>query len=172
VPVSELTMTGTTTSITVHRVYRRGQVQWINHVLNTRLLGLDGCQSERTKERWNGRTYRATVRTVCVDGPARAEAVARDLVKDRPWYRIKVARVPLVGFGLLADLPSGNDRAVPAALAELPSGPFTFADGDDASLNYVGEGVSQARLDAAVAAFAEALGVPATAVEVTPLAAS
>jgi hypothetical protein len=172
VPVSALTMTGTTTNITVHRVYRRGQVQWINHVLSTRLLGLDGCQGERTKERWTGRTYRTTVRTVCVDGPARAEAAARDLVKDRPWYRIKVARAPLVGFGLLADLPSGNDRAVPAALAELPSGPFTFTDGDDASLNYVGEAVTQAQLDAAVAAFARALGVPVTAVEVTPLAAS
>lgn len=171
-PVSALTMTGTTTSITVHRIYRRGQVRWINHVIDTRLLGLDGCQGERTKESWNGRTYRTTVRTVCTDGPARAEAVARDLVKDRPWYRIKVARVPLVGFGLLADLPSGNDRAVPAALAELPSGPFTFIEGDDASLSYVGAGVTQAQLDAAVAAFADALGIPATAVEVTPLAAS
>jgi hypothetical protein len=81
-----------------------------------------------------------------------------------------VTGVPLVGFGLLADLPSGNDRAYSSALAQLPSGPFTFAEGDDLSLNYVGQGVTQAQLDSAVAAFAKALGVPVTQVEVAPLA--
>jgi hypothetical protein len=171
VSVNSLAMTGSTTTITVHRVYRRGQVQWINHVINTRLLGLDGCQGTRTEARWDGRTYRTTVRTVCADGPARAEAAAHALFQDRPWYRISVSRVTLVGFGLLAKLPAGNDQAVPAALAALPHGQFTFADGDDVSLNYVGQGVTQAELDAAVTAFARALGVPVSAVEVTPLAA-
>ena len=144
-------------------------MQWINHVINTRLLGLDGCQGTRTKAQWDGKTYRTTVRTVCADGPDRAETVARGLGKDRPWYRISVIRVPLVGFGLLVKLPAGNDQAVPAALAALPTGSFTFTDGDDVSLNYVGQGVTQAQLDAAVAAFAKALDVPVSAVEVTPL---
>jgi hypothetical protein len=170
VPVRSLAVTGTTTTVTVHRVYRRGQVQWINHVLATRLVDLDGCQAQKTRASWDGRTYRSTVRTVCADGPARPQAAARDLVADRPWYRVRVTRVPLVGFGLLADLPSGNDRAFSAALAQLPSGPFTFAEGDDLSLNYVGEGVTQAQLDSAVAAFAKALGLPVAQVEVAPLA--
>jgi hypothetical protein len=169
-PVGSLTLTGTTTTVTVHRVYRRGQVQWINHVLSTRLVDLDGCQAQRSRASWDGRTYRATVRTVCADGPSRSQAAARSLVADRPWYQVNVTRVPLVGFGLLADLPSGSDRAVPAALAKLPSGPFTFAEGDDLSLNYVGQGVTQAQLDDAVAAFARALGISTNQVEVAPLA--
>jgi hypothetical protein len=163
-------MTGTTSTITVRRVVRKGQVQWINHVLDTRLLGLDRCQAKRTRASWNGWTYRATVRTVCADGPARSEAALRRLVTDRPWYRVRSQRVPLVGFNLLVDLPSGNDRAVPAALTKLPSGPFTFAEGDDLSLSYVGRAVNQSRLNAAMAAFAGALGVPTSKVEVTPLA--
>lgn len=170
VPVRSLAMTGTTTTITVRRVVRGGQVRWINHVLNTRLLDLDGCQARRTRASWDGWTYRTTVRTVCTDGPARSEAAVRRLVVDRPWYRVTTRRESLVGFGLLVDLPAGNDRAMPAALAKLPSGPFTFADGDDLSLNYVGQRVGQAQLDAAVTAFAGALAVPVSRVEVTPLA--
>lgn len=170
VPVSSLAMTGTSTKVTVRRVYRKGQVQWISHILNTRLIGLDQCQAERSRVNWTSSTYRATVHAVCVDGPARTEAAVRQLVADRPWYRMQVTRVPLVGFSLAADLPSGNDRAVPAALAHLPEGDFTFAEGDDLSLSYVGRGVTQAQLDAAVAAFAAALGIGADKVEVTPLA--
>jgi hypothetical protein len=145
-------------------------MQWISHVLDTRLVGLDQCQAERSRVSWTSDTYRATVRTVCVDGPARTEAAVRALVADRPWYWVQVTRVPLVGFSLGADLPSGNDRAAPAALAQLPEGDFTFAEGDDLSLSYVGRGVTQAQLDAAVAAFAAALGIGADKVEVTPLA--
>jgi hypothetical protein len=168
--VNSLAITGTTTTVTVHRIYRKGQVQWINHVLDTRLVGLDGCQSERSRAAWDGRTYRSTVRTVCADGPARSQAAARRLVEDRPWYRVRTSTVRLVGFGLVVDLPEGNDRAVPAALAQLPTGPFTFTEGDDLSLNYVGAGVTQTQLDAAVAAFARALGVDVSKVEVAPLA--
>jgi len=80
--------------------------------------------------------------------------------------------VPLVGFSLVADLPEGNDRAVPAALAKLPGDGFTFAEGDDLSLSYVGQGVTQAQLEAAVSAFAKALGVRVDAIDVRPLTAS
>jgi hypothetical protein len=170
VPVGSLTVAGTATTITVRKVFRTGQVQWINHVISTRLLALDRCQGRRSRTTWDGHTYRATVRIVCADGPTRSEAAVHQLVRDRPWYQAQKVRVPLVGFGLLADLPSGNDRAVPAALAQLPSGPFTFSEGDDVSLNYVGQKVTQAQLDAAATAFARALGVPASKIEITPLA--
>jgi hypothetical protein len=169
VRLSALAMTGTSASVTVRRIHRKGQVRWVDHILDTRLLGLDRCQAERSRTNWKGGTYRSTVRTVCTDGAGRAEAAARKLVADRPWYHIRTARVPLTGFGLLADLPTGNDRAVPAALAKLPKGPFTFAEGDDLSLSYVGRGVTQAQLDAAVGAFAAALGTDPDKVEVTPL---
>lgn len=170
VPVRTLTLTGTATSVTVRRVYRKGQVQWISHVLDTRLVGLDGCQARRSPVSWSADTYRAVVRSVCTDGPARPEAAAKRLVADRPWYLVRVSRVPLVGFSLGADLPRGNDRAFPAALAQLPKGQFTFAEGDDLSISYVGAGVTQAQLDAAVTAFASALGVTPSDVTVTPLA--
>jgi hypothetical protein len=80
-----------------------------------------------------------------------------------------VSDIPMVGFALLADLPSGNGNAVPAALAELPHGGFTLAEGDDVSLSYVGQGVTQAQLDAAVTAFARALSVPTSRVSVSRL---
>jgi hypothetical protein len=165
-------MTGITTNITVRRIFRRDQAQWVNHVLDTRLVGLDGCQAKRTRANWRGPTYSATVRTVCSDGQGRPEAAALALGRDRPGYRGQTARVRLVGFSFVADLPAGNDQAVPAALAQLPLDPYTFTEGDDLSLSYVGLGVTQGQLDAAVTAFARKLGVPVTAVEVTPLAAS
>jgi len=171
-PVAALALVGTSTQVTVHRVYRRGQVLWIEHVLDERLLGIDGCQARRSGTSWHAGTYRTTVHTVCPAGPAAAEAAARALVRSRPWYRVAVTRVPLVAFTLLADLPTGNGRAVPAALAHLPEGPAAFVEGDDVSLTYAGPGVTQAQLDAALAAFASALGVPARTVSVIPLAGS
>jgi hypothetical protein len=167
--VSSLRVTGTTTRITVHRVYRTGQVQWINHVLDRSLTDLDGCQAERSRPSWRRSTYRASVNAVCAGGSEPVRAAVARLHDARPWYRMTVTDVPLVGFSLLADLPTGNGEAVPAALAKLPHGGLTFAEGDDVSLSYVGQGVSQAQLDSAVAAFAAALGIPQSKVSVSPL---
>jgi hypothetical protein len=167
--IGSLAVTGTTTRLTVRRVYRDGQVRWINHVLDRALTDLDGCQAERTGPTLRQSTYAASVNAVCSGGPAAMRAAATKLHQARPWYRLTVSDVSLTGFALLADLPSGNGNAVPAALAKLPRGGFRFADGDDVSLNYVGEGVTQAQLDAAVAAFAGALGVSADRVTVSPL---
>jgi hypothetical protein len=167
--IHSLAVTGTTTRLTVRRVYRNGQVRWINHVLDLSLTDLDGCQAERTGPVLRRSTYAASVNAVCSAGPEAMRAAATRLHRSRPWYRLTVSNVPLIGFALLADLPSGNGNAVPAALAKLPRGGFTFAEGDDVSLNYVGEGVTQGQLDAAVAAFAGALGVSANRVTVSPL---
>jgi hypothetical protein len=167
--IRSLEVTGTTTRLTVRRVYRSGQVRWINHVVDHSLTALDGCQAERTGPTVRRSTYVASVNAVCSGGPAAMRAEVARLHKSRPWYRLTVSDVPLIGFGLLADLPNGNGEAVPAALAKLPRGGFTFADGDDVSLNYVGKGVTQAQLDAAVAAFAGALGVSADRVAISPL---
>jgi hypothetical protein len=167
--VSELQVTGTTTRITVRRVYRAGQAQWINHVLDNSLTDLDGCQAERTRSSRRGSTYRSSVNAVCANGSRPIRAAVARLHATRPWYQMTVTDVPLVGFTLLADLPTGNGEAVPAALAKLPHGGLTFAEGDDVSLSYVGQGVSQAQLDDAVAAFAAALGVPQSKVSVGPL---
>jgi len=167
--VATLTVQGTTTTVTVHRIYRSGQRDWVSHVLDTRLADLDGCQALRTPSRWTGSTYRSSVRTVCLDGSGRAEAAARSLVHDRPWYLVGVHPIRLVGFTMLADLPSGNGRAYPAAVAALPKGPLTLSNGDDVSVDYVGEGVTQAQLRAAVTAFAGALGIPTSKVSVGPI---
>jgi hypothetical protein len=167
--IHSLAVTGTTTRLTVRRVYRDGQIRWINHVLDRSLTDLDGCQAERTGPTVRRSTYAASVNAVCSGGPAAMRAAATRLQQARPWYRLTVSDVPLIGFALLADLPAGSGNAVPAALAKLPHGGFTFADGDDVSLNYVGEGVTQTQLDAAVAAFAGALGVPGGRVSVSPL---
>ncbi|MDQ1289025.1 MAG: hypothetical protein QG622_2591, partial [Actinomycetota bacterium] len=169
VRVSSLAMTGTTTSVTVRRIHRSGQAQWVSHVLDTRLVDLDGCQADRTRTVRNGSTYRAVVHSVCADGPARSEAAARALVADRPWYQVRVTHLPLVGFSLGADLPSGTEKAAQAALSTLPRSAFTFSENDDLSLSYVGQGVTQADLDAAVAAFAARLRISTDKVEVTPL---
>jgi hypothetical protein len=170
VPVSALKLTGTATRVTVRKVYRTGQARWISHVLESRLVDVEGCQARKAPTRWSSSVYRSTVYSICPDGPAAAEQAARALVASRPWYRVSVDRVPLVAFTLVADLPAGNDRAVPAALAKLPAGPAVFFEGDDVSLTYAGPGVSQARLDAAVAAFAAALHVPTSKVAISPLA--
>ena len=167
--VSSLQVTGTTTRIIVHRVYRAGQAQWINHVLDSSLTDLDGCQAERSRPSRRASTYRATVNAVCVGGSRPIRAAVERLHASRPWYQMTVTDVPLVGFTLLADLPNGNGDAVPAALAKLPHGGLTFAEGDDVSLSYVGQGVTQAQLDSAVAAFAGALRIPQSKVSVGPL---
>ena len=168
--VGSLGLTGLAVDVTVRRVHRSGQAQWIGHVLEQQLVQVDGCQARRSATRWHGDVYRSTVRSVCPAGPAAEEAAVQALVRSRPWYQVRVTRVPLVGFSLVADLPSGNDRAVPSAVAQLPGGAAAFYEGDDVSLSYAGPGVTQARLDAAVSAFATALGIPASRVTVTPLA--
>jgi len=168
--VGSLGLTGLAVDVTVRRVRRSGQAQWIGHVLEQQLVQVDGCQARRTGTGWHGGVYRSTVRSVCPAGPAAEEAAVQALVRSRPWYGVRVTRVPLVGFSLVADLPTGNDRAVPAAVAQLPGGAAAFYEGDDVSLSYAGPGVTQARLDAAVSAFAAALGIPTSRVTVTPLA--
>jgi hypothetical protein len=170
--VADLRITGTTTSVTVRRIYRGGQVAWVSSVLQDRLVNLNGCQASLTPATVTRHVYRAVVHAVCPAGPGASEAAARALVAAKPWYGVEVERVTLIGFSLLAHLPKGNDRAVPAALARLPHGPSVFYDGDDVGLTYSGPEIGQAQFDAAVAAFAGALGVPASSITITPLAGS
>jgi hypothetical protein len=156
--------------VTVRRIFRTGQASWVGHIIQTRLVdGLDNCQARRPPASWQSHVYRSSVYAVCPAGPAAAEAAAKALVRSRPWYHVSVDRITMVAFTLLAGVPEGNDRAVPAAIAELPSGPAVFFEGDDVSLTYAGPGVTQAQLDAAVTAFARALGIPASQVTVSPL---
>jgi len=167
--VAELALTGTRTHVTVGNVRRRGQAAWIDYVLDSRLVDVDGCQARRTTGARRGQVYRASVYAVCPSVPGAQEIAAKALVRSRPWYRVTVDQVPMVGFSLVADLPTGNDRAVPAAVAVLPTGPAVFYEGDDVSLMYAGPGVTQARLDAAVSAFAGALHIPTSKVLITTL---
>jgi hypothetical protein len=167
--VGDLRLTGATADVRVARIYRHGQVAWVNHVLDTRLADIDGCQAVRSPATLQRHVYRSTVHALCLAGTGPVKAAADKLARSRPWYRINVTPVPMVGFTLVADLKQGNDKAVPAALAQLPAGPQVFVDGDDVSLSYAGPGVSQARLDAAVAAFAGALGVPTEKIKVSAL---
>jgi hypothetical protein len=168
--VRSLTVTGTRTSVTVARVYRTGQVRWISHVLDDSLTDLNGCQAVRIGPSWQRSSYRAAIDSVCDGGSATVRAALVPLERSRPWYRITVSDVPLVGFTLLADLPGGgNGDAVPAALAKLPTGEFTFTEGDDVSLSYVGPGVTQTQLRAAVTAFAGALRISPSSVTVGPV---
>ncbi|HEY6794894.1 MAG TPA: hypothetical protein VI248_09440 [Kineosporiaceae bacterium] len=169
-PISALALTGTATRVTVRRIFRTGQVSWVNHVIDTRLVDVDGCQARRSATAWRRHVYRSTVYAICPGAPGVAEAAAKALVRSRPWYRVSVDPVAMVGFTVLAGVPSGNDRAVPAALAQLPTGASVFFEGDDVSLTWAGPGATQAQLDAAVAAFARELGIPATQVTVRPLA--
>ena len=167
--IDSLAVIGTSTHLTVKRVYRTGQVQWIDHVADQSLTNLNGCQAVRLGPSVRDSTYSGSVDAVCSGGPGVIREAVSRLHRSRPWYRMTVSQVPLVGFALLADLPTGNGNAVPAALAELPHGEFTFAEGDDVSLSYVGRGVTQAELDAAVAAFARALALPEGRVSVSRL---
>ena len=171
--VGSLAVTGAQATVTVRKVYRTGQVHWINHVLDTRLTNLDGCKAERVGPSWRRSTYRSSIDLVCSDGPEQVRSAVRALVASRPWYRIKVTNVPLVGFSLLGpeslDGASGLGDAPGDALAQLPSGEFSFPEGDQISLSYVGRGVTQAQLQAAVAAFAKALKISADQVKVGPL---
>jgi hypothetical protein len=167
--VDALRITGSRTRVTVGKVTRRGQVTWIDHVVDDRLVDVDGCQARRVTGTPRRHVYRASVYAICPGAPTRADRAARALVKAKPWYRVTVQHQTLTGFSLLADLPSGNDKAVPAALAKLPTGPSVFFEGDDVALTYSGPGVTQARLDAAVRAFAAALGVPPGEITVSPL---
>jgi hypothetical protein len=167
--VADLSLTGATATVTVRRIYRKGQLRWVSHVLDIRLVDLSGCQAVRGPVSWSQHVYRSTVHALCLAGTGPVQTAADRLTQSRPWYRITVTPVPMVGFTLLADLPTGKDTAVPAALAALPSGDQVFAEGDDVSLNYAGPSVTQAQLDAAVTAFAGALGVRPDQVKVSRL---
>jgi hypothetical protein len=167
--VESLTLPAVRVHVAVARVHRTGQVQWITHVLYTRLMDLGGCQARRTGPTWTAQTYRTDVLVLCQSGTGQVRSAVSALQKSRPWYKITTTNVPLVGFSLLADLPSGNDAAVPAALAELPSGPLVLQQGDDVSLEYAGPGVTQAQMDAARRAFAAALKVSSSSVAVAGL---
>lgn len=159
VPVESLRATGARTTVAVRRLHRTAQARWVDHVVDEHLVSIDGCLTDPSRYRFHRGTYRSTVYTLCDGGVATARAAARRLVASRPWYRVRVTPVPVVAFTLEADLEVGRGAPVEAALAELPHRDFTYAEGDDTWLVYVGQGVTQAQLDAARAAFAHALGI-------------
>lgn len=167
--VSSLAATGLRTDVTVRGLRTRSQAAWIDRMLDERLVGVEGCAADPGPRTLSRGTYRNHVNLICADGTASARKAAARLAAAKPWYRVRTTTVPVVAFTFLADLPEGNGDAVPAALAKLPRGDFFIAEGDDVSLTYVGQGVTQAQLDAALAAFAGALKVPTAKVAVTPI---
>jgi len=169
VPVASLTTTGTRTDIVVRGLHSRPQARWVDYVVDQKVTGVDGCLADPSGSSVRSGVYRTHVNLLCAGGPAQARAAAARLVAGRPWYRVQVRSVPVVAFTFLAGIAHGNGDAVPAGLAQLPTGDFTIADGDDVSLTYVGQGVTQTQLDAALAAFARALHLSPSQVKVTPI---
>jgi hypothetical protein len=96
-------------------------------------------------------------------------AAAALLRASHSWYSVATRTVAVTGFEASVDLAVGSGEAVPAALAQLPHREFTWVDGDDVAFAYVGAGVTQARLDAALLAFAAAQHVPLRRVRVSRL---
>ena len=169
VPVASLATTGTRTDLVVRGLHNRLQARWVDNVVDQKVTGVDGCLADPSSSAVRSGVYRTHVNLLCAGGPAQARAAAARLVAGRPWYRVQVRAVPVVAFTFLAAIAHGNGDAVPAGLAELPTGDFTIADGDDVSLTYVGQGVTQAQLDAALGAFARALHLSPSQVKVTPI---
>ncbi len=169
VPVATLAATGTRTDIVVRGLRGRPQARWVDRVVDQSITGTDGCLADPSSSRLRAGTYRVHVNLLCAGGPGQARAAAARLVAARPWYRVRVDPVPVTAFTFLAGVANGNGDAVPAALAELPAGDFRIAEGDDVSLTYVGQGVTQAQLDAALGAFARALHLSPGRVKVTPI---
>lgn len=169
VSVASLQTTGARTQVVVHGVRRTAQARWIDGIVDTRLVSIDGCLAAVPESTVSGGVYRAAVTTVCRGGVATARAAARSLVRSKPWYRVSVSSVRLTAFTFTAPRASGSGAPVEAALAQLPVDADTYVEGDDTSLIYIGRGVTQARLDAARAAFAHELGIGSTRVRVSPL---
>ncbi len=169
VPVASLQITGARTEVVVHGVRRSAQARWIDGVVDDRLVSIDGCLAAVPESTVAAGVYRAGVTTVCRGGVATARAAARSLVRSKPWYRVSVRSVRLTAFTFTAPLASGAGAPVEAALAQLPVDAETYVEGDDTSMVYVGRGVTQARLDAARAAFAHELGIGSARVRVSPL---
>jgi hypothetical protein len=169
VPVSSLRAVGARTDVRVRGLKRTAQARWVDHVVDDRLVSLDGCLADVTPYRFRRGVYRSRVNTLCAGGVAQARQAAASLTADRPWYRVRVRAVPVVAFTFTADLEQGRGEPVSAALDRLPFGDFSYIEGDDTSLVYVGQGVTQAQLDAARAAFAAELRIPPDQVAVSPL---
>ncbi len=167
--VKALQAVGVRVDVTVRRIYTRGQARWVDHVVDQNITAIDGCIPDPSDSRRSGSTYRVHVNLLCEGGKALVRRRVDALVAKRPWYRITVKSVPVVAFGFLADLDHGRGDPVGAALAELPFNDFTFVEGDDVSLTYVGTGVTQGQLDRARAAFAQALRIPVARVAVNPV---
>jgi hypothetical protein len=137
-------------------------------MLQEQLMSADGCVAGGSIRSLRRGVYRSHVNSFCSGGVAQARRLAAGLHARKPWYRVSVTPVPVVAFTMTSDVDGARSTGDPvdAALDHLPIGEFSFIDGDDTSLTFVGRGVSQAQLNAAHSAFARALGVPITKVEV------
>jgi hypothetical protein len=169
VPIATLAAVGTRTDVVVAHLRTPAQARWVDHVVDQNLTSTQGCLADPSARSLHAGTYRAHVNLLCAGGARQARAAAAALVAARPWYRLRTSSVAVTAFTFVAALDHGNGDAVPAGLAQLPSTDFTIADGDDVSLTYVGQGVTQSRLDAALAAFAGALHIPVAQVKVSPI---
>jgi len=171
VPIASLRVWGTRTEVVVRGVRSAAQVRWIEHVLDGGLAYLDGCVGAGGPATLSHGVYRRHIDLLCHGGPARARAAVARLHATRPWYRLRTVTVAVTAFelGLRDPGSTGSPEAVPAALARLPHQEFFWADGDEFALGYAGTGVTQAGLDAAVAAFAAAQRVPLAGVRLVPL---
>lgn len=169
VSVETLRTTGARTDVTVRKLRRAAQARWVDHVVDERLVAVEGCLADPSRFTFQSGVYRSHVNTLCAGGVAAARAAAASLVEDRPWYRVRVVAVPVVAFTLEADLKTGRGVPFAAAAEHLPQGDFTYIEGDDVWMAYVGTGVTQAQLDAARAAFAAELRIAVDRVTVAPL---
>jgi hypothetical protein len=169
VSVTDLRSTGARTDITVRGLRRTAQARWVDQVVEDRLVSIDGCLADPARFRMRSGTYRSHVNTLCAGGVAQARRAAAALVADKPWYRVTVREVPVVAFTLQADLEVGRGEPFAAAYRHLPHHGFTYVEGDDVWMAYVGTGVTQTQLDAARAAFAAELRISADRVTVAPL---
>ena len=169
VRVGSLRRHGTRVDVVVRGLHSAAQLRWVDQVVDTSFVELDGCVSAGGSGTLSRGVYRRHVYLLCSGGPARVRAAAASLRASRPWYAVGTRTVVVTGFQASVDLPVGNGDAVPAALAQLPHREFTWVDGDDVAFAYVGVGVTQRRLDAALRAFAAAQHVSLRRVHVSRL---
>lgn len=169
VSVDALRTTGARTDVMVRKLRRTAQARWVDHVVDERLVAIDGCLADPSRFTFRAGVYRSHVNTVCPGGLVPARRAAARLVADRPWYQVRVRAVPVVAFTMQADLEVGRGEPFAAAMRHLPRRDFTYVEGDDVWMVYVGTGVTQVQLDAARAAFAAELGIGVGRVEVAPL---
>lgn len=167
--IGTLQATAARTDVVVRGVRRAAQSQWIDQVVDSSLVSLDGCVAAVGEPVVRGGVYRTSVTTLCPGGLARARAAARALVRSRPWYQVSVRPVTVAAFTFTTPVEVGRGTPVEAALAHLPLTASTYVEGDDTSLVFVGAGVSQRQLDLARAAFARELGIGSARVRVSPL---